>query len=305
MKIRVAIVGAGLAGLTAARRLADAGCDVVVFEKSRGLGGRLATRRTDFGPIDHGAPGVPTALGLATGGAFWPDGRDDGRGVGVPGMSALASALATGIDVRNGVSVAALCEQSGGWRLTDSDGSDFGPFNAVILAVPSPQAEILLAPFPEMTADLATAEMLPIWTLLLGFNVPTGLPQTIQELGAPLEMAIPMLAKPGQTGAERWTVHARPEWSSTHVEIEKREAAEILLTAFKEAVKLAAQPAYIAVHRWRYARVGRPLGRPFLETADATLLAGGDWALGPLATDAVSSGEAMAARILKTRSVRD
>jgi len=56
MSAHIAIVGAGLAGLTCARRLADAGVEVTVFEKSRGPGGRCATRRSDFGPFHHGAP---------------------------------------------------------------------------------------------------------------------------------------------------------------------------------------------------------------------------------------------------------
>ncbi|CAN0525952.1 unnamed protein product, partial [Scytosiphon promiscuus] len=50
---RIAIIGAGLAGLAAGRALAETGMTPVIFEKSRGLGGRLATRRMDFGPIDH------------------------------------------------------------------------------------------------------------------------------------------------------------------------------------------------------------------------------------------------------------
>lgn len=53
--LQIAVIGAGMSGLTAARRLAKAGATVTVFEKSRGLGGRLATRRTDGGPADHGA----------------------------------------------------------------------------------------------------------------------------------------------------------------------------------------------------------------------------------------------------------
>lgn len=52
---RVAVVGAGIAGITAARTLAQAGWQVTVFEKSRGAGGRMATRRTAFGGFDHGA----------------------------------------------------------------------------------------------------------------------------------------------------------------------------------------------------------------------------------------------------------
>ena len=51
----IAIIGAGMAGITAARTLAQAGHSVTVFEKSRGFGGRMATRRTPFGSFDHGA----------------------------------------------------------------------------------------------------------------------------------------------------------------------------------------------------------------------------------------------------------
>ena len=53
--LRVAVVGAGMAGITCARTLAQAGCAVTVFEKSRGFGGRMATRHTEFGNFDHGA----------------------------------------------------------------------------------------------------------------------------------------------------------------------------------------------------------------------------------------------------------
>jgi renalase len=305
MQIRVAIIGAGLAGLAAARSLVDAGCDVVVFEKSRGKGGRVATRRTDLGPIDHGAPGVPSELALALGGAFWLEGKDDAGGVGVPGMSALAHGMASGIDVRTGVTVVGLGESPDGWQLTDSEGGDRGAFDAAILAVPAPQAGILLAQSPDMVAALAPVEMLPMWTLLLGFDVPTGLAQGVLDFNVPLMTAIPMLAKPGQSGAERWTVYAQPDWSAQFVDIEKAEAAATLLTAFRTATQLTANPAYIAVHRWRYARVGRALGQPFIANSEETLLAGGDWALGSLASDAVASGEAMAARLLKRRSAPD
>jgi renalase len=59
------------------------------------------------------------------------------------------------------------------------------------------------------------------------------------------------------------------------------------------------EPDYVAGHRWRYARVERPLGQPFVANGVGTLLAGGDWALGSLASDAVASGRAMARRVLE------
>ena len=52
---RIAVIGAGIAGVAGARALADAGHQVRVFEKSRSPGGRMATRRTVHGSFDHGA----------------------------------------------------------------------------------------------------------------------------------------------------------------------------------------------------------------------------------------------------------
>lgn len=51
----VAIIGAGIAGLTAAHELTRQGIDCEVFEKSRALGGRMATRRHEDATFDHGA----------------------------------------------------------------------------------------------------------------------------------------------------------------------------------------------------------------------------------------------------------
>jgi predicted NAD/FAD-dependent oxidoreductase len=53
--LHFAVVGAGMAGVACARTLVQAGHRVTVFEKSRGFGGRMATRRTEFGGFDHGA----------------------------------------------------------------------------------------------------------------------------------------------------------------------------------------------------------------------------------------------------------
>ena len=54
--VSVAVVGAGLAGVACARGLQAAGVEVTVFDKSRGVGGRLATRRTTVTLPGHAAP---------------------------------------------------------------------------------------------------------------------------------------------------------------------------------------------------------------------------------------------------------
>ena len=116
---RVAVIGAGIAGLACARTLAQAGCEVTVFEKSRGFGGRMACRQTPFGTHDHGAQyftvrdkRFEAALGIAAGLCTpWnahgvrvldPLGRvveaapspTESRWVPAPGMDALAATWA-------------------------------------------------------------------------------------------------------------------------------------------------------------------------------------------------------------------
>ena len=51
----IAVIGAGIAGITCARTLMQAGHQVTVFEKSLGAGGRMATCDSEFGGFDHGA----------------------------------------------------------------------------------------------------------------------------------------------------------------------------------------------------------------------------------------------------------
>ena len=53
--MNIAIIGAGISGCSCAHQLTQAGHQVTVVEKGRGVGGRMATRRMDGARIDHGA----------------------------------------------------------------------------------------------------------------------------------------------------------------------------------------------------------------------------------------------------------
>ncbi|MGB5341013.1 MAG: FAD-dependent oxidoreductase, partial [Thermoanaerobaculia bacterium] len=186
-QVSVAVVGAGFSGLACARTLADHGHKVHVFEKSRGAGGRMSTRRTDSGSFDHGAqyftvsdrrfaPWMNSWLqdglvarwngGIVTldaGGSQPTEGKTD-RLVGVPGMSAICRHLAVDLGVSFETRVEKLERRGAGWRLAAENGADLGHFDAVVIAVPAPQAADLLAgTAPEMAARAAEAPMAPCW----------------------------------------------------------------------------------------------------------------------------------------------
>ncbi|MBE2170112.1 MULTISPECIES: NAD(P)/FAD-dependent oxidoreductase [unclassified Cobetia] len=178
----IAIIGAGIAGLSAATRLAAQGHAVTIFEKARGPGGRLASRRTSEGPIDIGAqyftardPRFQSALEqwraagvVATWGerllslgksasdeSQWQRLRDDStRYVASPRMSALSRHLSEQLpahaSLHSATRITRLIANEGTapgkrWRLEDSDGDQHGPFDHVVISAPAPQARALLS----------------------------------------------------------------------------------------------------------------------------------------------------------------
>jgi predicted NAD/FAD-dependent oxidoreductase len=232
----IAIVGAGMAGITAARTLAQAGHQVMVFDKSSGAGGRMATRRSPFGGFDHGAqyftvrdPRMALALQTVPDSLThcrpWsanavrvldPSGRlveaarpgPEAHWVGVPGMSALvkhwAQPLADAGQLQLGHTVQSLQadpRKASRWSVhgVDADGHAWqqGGFDSVLLAMPAAQCAQLLQASPGRGAAS-------------GLTAPTLTVKT-----APcwtLMLAYPQASQPGLT-------HLGPQWNaarSTH-----------------------------------------------------------------------------------------
>lgn len=303
----VAIIGAGMAGIACARALADAGHAPVVFDKGRGIGGRMATRRAGDGlQFDHGAqyvtargPAFAAVLhGLARTGAAARWGAA-GRHVGLPGMTGMVRTLASGLEVRQGVEVCALRPEGAGWRLDWPGGG--AVFARVVLAVPAPQAVALLPDGHDLAAAVGAARYDPCLTLMAAF--PGGSPAPFEAAaddGHALSWIALDSAKPGRAGPlTAWVAQAAPDWSVRHLELDRDAIAASMLPLL--CARIGADPGtalHVAAHRWRYARVARAAGVPFLRDGGGRLYAGGDWCLGPRIEAAWASGTAIAADIL-------
>jgi renalase len=299
------VIGAGLAGLTAARTLADRGETVLVVEKSRAAGGRLSTRRVGETGYDHGAqyltargkPFRALMTGLANQGsvALWgPKGkdRDEEWHVGQPGMRHLVEPLCTGIDIIFGARVDALEPASDGVvaRWTDGEGASVARrFDRVISTIPSPQASALLAGHDRAFAAIADVQMAPCWALMLGFAGPIeGAADIYRAPNDAIGWIARNASKPQRTG-HTFVVHASPDWSRAHLELAKENAASALLLHFRQATSIEEEPQHLDAHRWRYAFVEKPLGQPFLASADGRIFACGDWCIAPRAEAAFES----------------
>ncbi len=302
--MNIALIGAGLAGLSAARALRATGHDVTVFDKSGGLGGRVATRRTDHGAFDHGAGvlhGIPADLHAAAGDSAVP--HEDGL-VGLPGNSGIARALAAGLEVKGRVRVTAVTLGPDlTWTAGFEDGTRAGGFDAMLICIPEPQARALLAsagmdPGTDTAlAGLDRVTMRPCWTLMVAFDAPVVAPPRLQ-IAEPPAIARREAAKPGRAAAETWVVQAGADWSEAQLEDEPEAVAACLVEAFRAATG-APEPVFAAAHRWRYARTGVPLGQACLWDAAHRIGLAGDWCLGPDAGDAVASGRALAAALTR------
>jgi renalase len=323
----VAIIGAGIAGLSCARALRAAGVPVRLFDKARKPGGRMSTRRGPALSFDHGAQyftardpsfaleverwaaaGAAQAwtgrILVARAGALEPlaDAQPP-RWVGAPTMSAIPRLLASDptLEIASSVRIAELGRADAGWRLIDERGEDWGRFARVVVATPAAQAEPLLAGAPALAAAAASVPMEPCWAVMLAFASPV--PVAADGLfvhDSALAWAARDASKPGRGPLDTWVLHATPTWTAEHWDADPREVVEALAAALAEATQAALpELRHRDHHRWRYARADAPLADPYLFDPAAGLAACGDWCGGPRVEGAWLSGRALAARLLR------
>jgi renalase len=313
LPVNCAIIGAGVAGLACADVLKAAGHCVTLFDKGRGPGGRMSTRRleTPLGKvaIDHGAQFftardpeflclVKSWCDLGTAAPWQAAGAD--AWVGVPGMNAIVAQMAAPHTVQWGHLVTGLVRKQGAWWLMGKAG-DSGPFDTVILAIPAEQAAAMLSlhDFP-MARIALMARSQPCWTSMFVFDRPLdGLQSVLRDRGA-IAWAARNSAKPGRSDPEAWVVQAGAAWSTTWLEASQEQISALLGAALAEAAGQALPKPITAVsHRWRYAR-SAGTGNGALWNPDIRLGVCGDWLLGPRVECAWQSGRMLAENCIGT-----
>lgn len=325
MTRRIAIIGAGMAGAAAANALRAAGLRVTLFDKSRGVGGRMSTRRmsTDTGELrfDHGAQYF-TARGDAFCRALAPlraegvvvawagargDGKVDEALVAAPHMPDAVRALAHGCDLALNATVTALARVANGWTVR-CDGEAHGAgqtYDAVLVTTPAPQALPLLASAGVAFDGPQRVVYAPCWALLLAFDaLLTDAPDTLRPKTSPIAWIARDSSKPGRpAGRDCWVIHAGPDWSRANLELTAEAAAQALLAEARRLLGFTVAPVVAAAHRWRYALVETPAGADCFWDEGARVGAAGDWCIGPRVEAAFDSGDALARRLLQALAV--
>ncbi|MFM1887151.1 MAG: hypothetical protein RL026_2308 [Pseudomonadota bacterium] len=307
--MRVAVVGAGMAGAACAQGLAEAGHEVLVFEKSRGLGGRLATRRGDGWQVDHGAPAFEarsapfrsqlddwSRRGIA--GHWRASGPEETLFVGTPRQNAPVSALLDGIAVERDWRVTDVQRSSRHWVLTGEGDRSAGGFDALVLAVPPEQARVLFAAAGlSWPGELAGLDLEPCWAVLLRYAHPLSLGFEYRRPGSgPVALWARDSGKPGRAGEETWILHSTAGWARQQIETSAAEVCSALVAwTLGEG---APEPVEALAHRWRYATGHGSVAAACHHEPTLSLGLCGDWLAGGGVEGAWLSGRALAQRLV-------
>lgn len=319
----IAIIGAGIAGLSCAVRLLAAGHAVEVIEKSRGAGGRAATRRGEDWQCDHGAQyftarsevfqtaveewrraGVvaewqPRLIAVGTDGPVHK-GLDEPRLVGTPRMSALSRHLAAGLPVRYGTRVTALGREGDDWILdTEEHGVLDQAYSGVILTLPSQQAFALLVEASPGLADLAAQNpMRGCWALIARYveDPELAFDAAFVNCGA-LSWVARDSSKPGRPDGHVWVLHApAAEDIGGESEEELAEVAEAMIEEFSQLG--APRPDDFVLHRWRFADCPESSKLGSVWDPEDCIGIAGDWLMGGRIEGAWLSGRQLADAVI-------
>lgn len=317
---RVVVIGAGMAGLTAAHRLQEQ-CDVIVLDKGRGVGGRLATRRIGDATIDHGAQFITTHTDefaatitklvgsgvvapwfrgrIGPNGVVDPDGHTRYRGA--VSMNAIAKALAVGLDVRTASLVSSLVHDGKSWTVVLADGTELKA-DGIVVTSPVPQTLALLESggvvlTPNDADALAAITYDPCIALMAVLDGPSGLNEAgaVDPASGPIDWIADNFLK-GISAVPAVTIHATPEFSRTQWDAPDEAITEALLDAAQ--LESSVLPGSVQIQRWRYARPSVEHPERFLRLSDMPpFVCAGDAFGGAKVEGAALSGAAAAQAI--------
>lgn len=328
------VVGAGISGLVAARELTRAGIRVLVIDKGRGVGGRMATRRVHGVACDHGAQFITVrdarfrrlmdrmivegvagiwSHGFAADGSISDhdpmDVPGDGhpRYRGIPSMTGIPKWLAQGLDVRTSMRAEKIDLIDGTWYLdVVKEGAGVTmqiDASSLLITAPAEQAlNLLHSGNYQLPADahasLAAIQYDPCFAVMAVFAGPTRVPAP-GGIKFPRGGAVSWIADNQQKGIAEGrcsvTIHASGDFTRKYYDTPKDEVGRMLLREVERWLPLDQQPQAIEVHRWRYSIPTVMHPQPCMMVhADAPLVLAGDAFAGPRVEGAALSGMAAA-----------
>lgn len=305
--MRVAVIGAGIAGLSLAHALKSKGpqFSVTLFEKARGVSGRLATRYQDDFAFDHGAAhftlrdkrfidfiqpyqqqGIisswqPLIAQYSQSEKISQQLCRELLHVSSPKMNQLCKKLAETVELKLQTRVADFKKNHQIWSLFDEHNNALGEFDWVISSAPSVQTAELFGDLPSFSAKLNEVKMTGCFSLMLGFselNLPQW--QLAHVDDSPIAKISIEHSKPNRKQGISVLIQSDNAWADACIEHDPEELTQILKQHLQAIMPFdKSHISYQRLHRWRYANVAQSAAQPYLIDRDNKLAACGDWCL--------------------------
>ncbi len=297
-KMKIAIIGAGISGITIASELQKFS-EVKIFEKSRGVGGRMSTRYNEDFAFDHGVqcftartkafqkflqpfivsedvlPWIGKAVNIDIDGKISPRFWFETHLVAVPNMNSLCKKMAIGLDISTSIEVAPITKEDDLWNLKDTNGNDLGNFDFVISTAPQSQTKNL---FGE-NFKIKEVNMQPCFALMIGFKERWQFDWIFAKVrNNPIKLIALNSSKPKRNSqVTSLVIHSRSSWTREHLEDNLDDVMHVLTDNLKNITGIDANKAdYKSIHRWRYALVNEEKSEIFLDK-NLKLAATSDW----------------------------
>jgi renalase len=321
---KIAIIGAGLSGLSVASLLKD-NANITVFEKARGVGGRMSTRRADPYSFDHGAqyftartknfqnfikPLIDVDVIKPWNARYVKfDGNqiidvknstDEKRYVGVPGMNAFAKHLAINLNVNINTKIVSLKKDTK-WNLYDDKGNVFDNFDWVISTAPSPQTKDILPKEFKYYDEIKSSEMKACFSLMLGFSYPLPMKfDSAHVINSDVNWIAVNSAKPSRSNNYSLMVHSSAEYAEKYIDHDRGKVINHLCSVVSNIIGYDVSKAdHASMHGWRYASNSKNEKLPVLIDYDLQVASCGDWCEGGRVEGAFTSAQKLSEKLKK------
>jgi predicted NAD/FAD-dependent oxidoreductase len=302
---KVAIIGAGLSGLCLANDLVSH-FDVTIFEKSRSVGGRLATRYSENYEFDHGAQFfssrnkhfmsflkeleynsvikrwdaefVEIDANKISNSRKWNESCP--HFVGVPKMNSIAKYLAKDLNIKLNTKITNVIKVGNQWELYCSEGNNYNHFDWLFIAIPVAQAKEILSLYINNLKQLDNFKMTGCYALMLGFMDPLELNFDVALVkNKDISLISVNSSKPERKSNFSMVVLSTNKWAEANLEKDQNYAIKHLMDEASFVLNKSLKGAnHVDLHKWRYANSAK-VNPTTLIDYELKLALCGDWSI--------------------------